>query len=70
MKGSQIIDVPATPGDNKAGFLTPVVGIDKGVQIEYDRKNSIVFWVEGKENDDDNVSLSQYYFTSYLSCAL
>lgn len=60
MKGSQIIDVSTTPGDNSAGFLTPIVGIDKGVQIEYDRRSSMIFWVEGKENDDENVSVIWY----------
>jgi low density lipoprotein-related protein 2 len=57
MKGSQIIDVSTTPGDNSAGFLTPIVGIDKGVQIEYDRRSSMIFWVEGKENDDENFTV-------------
>lgn len=57
MKGSQIIDVSLTPGDNTAGFLTPIVGIDNGIQIDYDRKNNVIFWIEGKEDDDENVSI-------------
>lgn len=56
VKGAQIIDVSLTPGDNTAGFLTPIVGIDNGLQIDYDRKNNVIFWVEGKEDDDENVS--------------
>lgn len=55
VKGAQIIDVSLTPGDNTAGFLTPIVGIDNGLQIDYDRKNNVIFWVEGKEDDDENV---------------
>ena len=61
MKGSQIIDVPTEPKQNSAGFISPIVGIDKGVQIDYDRRNSMIFWVEGKENDDENVRPKDFF---------
>ena len=57
MRGSQIIDVSIKPGDTAAGFLTSIVGVEKGRQIEYDRKGETIFWIEGKnDNDDENVS--------------
>lgn len=61
MRGSQIIDVSLTPGDAATGFLTPIVGIDNGIQIDYDRKTNTIFWVEGKEDDDENVSRQIVY---------
>ena len=56
MRASQVIDVSLTPGDKTSGFLTPVVGIEGGLQIDYDRKKQVLFWVEGKEDDEENVS--------------
>lgn len=56
MKGSQIIDVPLTSGDNSAGSITPIVSIENGVQVDYDRKNNIIFWVESKDDQGENVS--------------
>lgn len=56
MKGTQIIDVSLTPGDKMSGYLTPIVGIENGIQLEFDRKSETLFWVEGKEDDDENVS--------------
>jgi hypothetical protein len=55
MRASQIVDVSLTPGDKTSGFLTPVVGIDGGIHLDYDRKKQLLFWVEGKEDDDENV---------------
>lgn len=57
MKGSQIIDVSLTPGDKTSGYLTAIVGIEGGLQLDYDRKNQNIFWVEGKEDDEENVSV-------------
>jgi len=56
MKGSQIVDVPMTPEDKTSGYLTAIVGIEGGLHLDYDRKTQTVFWVEGKEDDEDNVS--------------
>lgn len=55
MKGSQIIDVSLTPGDKTGGFLTAVVGIEGGLHLDYDRKMQTIYWVEGKEDDEENV---------------
>jgi low density lipoprotein-related protein 2 len=55
MRASQIIDVTLTPGDKTSGFLTPVVGIEGGIHIDYDRKKQVLFWVEGKDDDEENV---------------
>lgn len=57
MRGSQIIDVSMIPGDKTSGSLTPIVGIEGGVHIDYDRKTQTMFWVEGKDDagkDDDD----------------
>lgn len=56
MKGTQIVDASLTPGDLTSGFLTPIVGIENGIQLDFDRKTEMLFWVEGKEDDDENVS--------------
>jgi low density lipoprotein-related protein 2 len=56
IRASQVIDVSLTPGDKTSGFLTPVVGIEGGLHIDYDRKKQVLFWVEGKEDDEENVS--------------
>lgn len=55
MKGAQIVDVSVTPGDRTSGFLVPIVGINVGLQVEYDRKSETVFWVEAKEEESENV---------------
>lgn len=66
MKSTQIIDVPITTDESTSGFITPVVGIEHGVQIDYDRKNNLIYWVESKDESGENVSnkimsfLSQY----------
>ncbi|KAK9680220.1 Low-density lipoprotein receptor domain class A [Popillia japonica] len=57
MRGSQIVDVSTRPGDKTTGFLTPIIGIDHGLQIDYDRKTTTVIWVEGKDNDSDNCTV-------------
>lgn len=54
MKGTQIIDVSLTPGDKSSGYLTPIVGIEGGMQLDYDRHLHQIFWVQGKEDDDEN----------------
>lgn len=66
MRGSQIVDVSLTPGDKTAGFLTAVVGIDYGIQIDYDRKTDTLFWLEGKEEDEENVSCFNSLFSIYF----
>jgi low density lipoprotein-related protein 2 len=55
MRASQILDVSLTPGDKTSGFLTPIVGIEGGLHLDFDRKKQILFWVEGKDDDEENV---------------
>nr|XP_045622888.1 low-density lipoprotein receptor-related protein 2-like isoform X5 [Procambarus clarkii] len=55
MKGSQIVDVALTPGEKgAAGFLTPIVGVENGLQLDYDRNNERVFWIEAIMKDSEN----------------
>ncbi|XP_066588132.1 low-density lipoprotein receptor-related protein 2 isoform X2 [Prorops nasuta] len=54
LRGSQIVDLSLTPGDTKTGYITPVVGIENGRFIDYDRQNRIIYWLQGKEGDDEN----------------
>lgn len=67
MRASQIIDVSLTPGDKTSGFLTPVVGIEGGIHIDYDRKKQVLFWVEGKADDEENV---RNICNTFLLCQL
>ncbi|KAF4524942.1 hypothetical protein B566_EDAN012698 [Ephemera danica] len=53
MRGSQIIDVSLNPSEQVSGYMTPIVGVENGVQIDFDRKMETIFWVEGREGDDD-----------------
>lgn len=58
MKGSQIVDIALNKPDDKgsAGFLTPIVGLENGLELDYDRKNGRIFWVEATTKDSENVS--------------
>ena len=63
LKGNQIVDVPLNGGNNaRAGSLTPVIGIDNGIGLDYDRKGESLFWLQGKEDDDENCTI---YVTPY-----
>lgn len=63
MRASQVIDVSLTPGDKTSGFLTPIVGIEGGIHIDYDHKKQVLYWVEGKDDDEENVSNIHSTFT-------
>lgn len=66
MRGSQIVDVSLTPNDKTTGFLTPIVGVENGIQIDYDRRSNIIFWLEGKSDGDrENVSMNK---VAYILC--
>lgn len=60
MKGSQIIDVglDKSKETGSAGFLTPIVGLENGLELDYDRTNERIFWVEATTKDSENVSVS------------
>lgn len=47
LRGSQIVDVSLTPGEVKAGYITPVVGVEGGRFIDYDRTNRVIYWLQG-----------------------
>lgn len=55
VKETQIIDVSLLPGDKTSGYMVAIVGIENGIQIDFDRKTETLFWVEGKEEDSENV---------------
>lgn len=59
LKGNQIVDVPLNGGDARAGALTPVVGIDGGIVLDFDRKGEMLYWVQsrGGEMDDENCTI-------------
>lgn len=56
----QIIDVSLTPGDSKSGHITPVVGIDNGRYIDYDRKEHMVYWLQSKGSGEDTENGTLY----------
>lgn len=62
MKGTQIIDVPLVNSDSRAGTMSPVVGIEGGTGLDFDRKGETLYWVQGKEEDDENCTI---YTTPY-----
>ncbi|XP_041779439.1 low-density lipoprotein receptor-related protein 2 [Anopheles merus] len=63
LKGNQIVDVPFNGGDARSSGLMPVVGIEGGISLDYDRKGEMVYWVQGRdESDDENCTI---YATPY-----
>ncbi|CAH0730104.1 unnamed protein product, partial [Brenthis ino] len=59
LKGSQIIDL-STDGSGRAGQLPPVVGIQGGVQLDYDRQGHMLYWLQsisGDNEDDENCTI-------------
>ncbi|KAI5717758.1 hypothetical protein M8J77_010754 [Diaphorina citri] len=71
MKGSQIVDVSLKPGDKSSGIITPVVGVENGLQVEFDKKAAMLYWLEGtkkaneedggNENDNGTIYMSPYH---------
>lgn len=47
LRGSQVVDVSLTPGESKTGYITPIVGVENGRFIDYDRKDRIIYWLQG-----------------------
>lgn len=47
LRGSQIVDVSLTPKETKTGYITPIVGVEGGRFIEYDRRDRIIYWLQG-----------------------
>jgi len=46
LRGSQIIDISLTPKETKTGYITPIVGVEGGRFIEYDRRDRIIYWLQ------------------------
>lgn len=47
LRGSQIVDISLTPGETKAGRITPIVSVEGGRLIDYDRMDRIIYWLQG-----------------------
>jgi len=47
LRGSQIVDISLTPGETKAGYITPIVSVEGGRFIDYDRRDRIIYWLQG-----------------------
>ncbi|KAL7294867.1 hypothetical protein TKK_0011791 [Trichogramma kaykai] len=60
LRGSQIVDVSLTPGDVKSGYITPVVGIENGRFIDYDRRDHMVYWLQDKDGDKESENATLY----------
>ncbi|RVE42510.1 hypothetical protein evm_012839, partial [Chilo suppressalis] len=59
LKGSQIIDL-SPDGSGRAGQLASVVGIQGGVQLDYDRQGHMLYWLQsisGDSEDDENCTI-------------
>ncbi|XP_077257889.1 low-density lipoprotein receptor-related protein 2-like [Temnothorax americanus] len=54
LRSSQIVDVYLTPKETKTGYITPIVGVEGGRLIEYDRRDRIIYWLQGKDGDSKN----------------
>ena len=53
IKGSQIVDISLA--EENSGYFNPIVGVENGRVIDFDRKMHEYYWVEGK---DENVRLN------------
>ncbi|XP_039499245.1 low-density lipoprotein receptor-related protein 2 isoform X1 [Drosophila santomea] len=62
VKGTQIVDLPLNGGDARAGALAPVIGIESSTGLDFDRKGETLYWVQGREDDDENCTI---YTTPY-----
>ncbi|GBP08672.1 Low-density lipoprotein receptor-related protein 2 [Eumeta japonica] len=53
LKGTQIIDL-ATDGSGRAGQISPLVGIQGGIQLEYDRQGHMLYWLQTVSGENIN----------------
>lgn len=54
MKQTQLIDLSIGGSDEKqVNYFTPIIGIENGVDFDYDKKDEIVYWVKMKEIQSD-----------------
>lgn len=56
MKDKQIVDmrIDSNTGETE-GFLSPIVGVENGLSIDYDRQKEEIYWVELDEEESDEV---------------
>ncbi|XP_046609747.1 low-density lipoprotein receptor-related protein 2 isoform X1 [Neodiprion virginianus] len=54
LRGSQIVDVSLTAGDVTTGLITPVIGVDGGRLIDFDRRDRMIYWIQGRDGDSEN----------------
>ncbi|KAK4306220.1 hypothetical protein Pmani_021946 [Petrolisthes manimaculis] len=55
MKGGHIIDISLKSEEQKASrFLTPIIGVENGLQLDYDPNKECIFWVEAVTKDSEN----------------
>ncbi|XP_048506028.1 low-density lipoprotein receptor-related protein 2 isoform X2 [Athalia rosae] len=54
LRGSQIVDVSLVAGDVTTGLITPVVGVEGGRYIDFDRRERMIYWLQGRDGDDEN----------------
>lgn len=64
LRGSQIVDV-SLDGTGKAGLLAPVVGLQGGAHLDYDRQAHQLFWLQATSGDGDDNENCTLYSTPY-----
>lgn len=52
IKGNQIIDI-SLGSDGGNSYMTPIVGVENGRVLDYDRVNGDLYWVEGQDTQDN-----------------
>merc|ERR1712223_2321750 len=57
IKKDQIADISITSDESTVGHFTPVIGLEYGVSVDYDRKTQEIYWVETKAEGQDNGTL-------------
>ncbi|KAF7989294.1 hypothetical protein HCN44_007968 [Aphidius gifuensis] len=63
LRGTQIVDVSLIPKNSNTGFITPIVGVDGGTLIDYDRQNHTIYWLQTKDGDDENGTIYTIPYT-------
>lgn len=63
LRGSQVVDVSLIPGETKTGYITPIVGVEGGRFIDFDRKERMIYWLQGMKMQRKIVSFIIYYFS-------
>ncbi|XP_059057986.1 low-density lipoprotein receptor-related protein 2 [Achroia grisella] len=64
LKGSQIVDL-ALDGTGKAGQLEAIVGVQGGVQLEYDRQGHTIYWLQSISSDGEDDENCTIYTMPY-----